>query len=74
MRVFKKYVGYTIYQYITLKRFLLAEKYLLEKKSSTEVFLRCGFKNYSTFQKAFTKHYGITPSQYVKKAVKYNGA
>lgn len=73
MRVFKKYVGYTIYQYIMLKRFLLAEKYLLENRSTTEVFLRCGFKNYSSFQKAFTKHYGITPSQYVKTAVKYKG-
>lgn len=72
MRVFKKYVGYTVHQYITLKRFMLAEKYLLENKSATEVFMRCGFRNYSTFQKAFTKHYGVTPSQFAKKMVKYN--
>lgn len=72
MRVFKKYVGYTIHHYITLKRFLLAERYLLEGMAATEVFMHCGFQNYSTFQKAFTKHYGVTPSQYAKKAVRYN--
>lgn len=71
MRVFKKYVGYTIHQHITMKRFQLGERYLLEGKSGTEVFMRCGFKNYSTFQKAFTKHYGLTPSQFAKKMVKY---
>lgn len=72
MRVFKKYVGYTIHHYITLKRFLMAEKYLGKGMAATEVFLHCGFQNYSTFQKAFTKHYGITPSQYARKAVRYN--
>lgn len=72
LRQFKKNVGYTVYQYIMLKRFLLAEKYLSENMPATEVYHRCGFKNYSTFIQAFTKHYGIPPGQYAKQTIRYN--
>ncbi len=67
LRKFKKNMGYTIYQYILLKRLHLAEKFLSENVSVMETAFRCGFKSYSTFLRTFTKHYGTTPWRFSQK-------
>ncbi len=67
MHRFKEETGFTIHSYITQKRLLLAADMLREKVPATEVALRCGFKDYSTFQRAFKKMYNKTPRDYSSK-------
>ncbi|MDR1246938.1 MAG: helix-turn-helix domain-containing protein [Clostridiales Family XIII bacterium] len=73
-REFKKNVGYTIHQYITLKRLLMAEELLLfNDVSVTEVCTRCGFRDYSNFIRTFTKYYGMPPGQFSNTSGRYTG-
>lgn len=63
---FKKYTGYTIYQYIKQKRLILAKMLLKEGLQVTEVCMRCGFGDYSNFIRAFKKAFGVPPKKYYK--------
>lgn len=63
MHYFKKETGYTIGNYITEKRILLAKQLVLNGASFTEACFQCGFKNYSTFTRAIKKVYNTTPKQ-----------
>ncbi|MDF2610556.1 MAG: AraC-type DNA-binding protein [Lachnospiraceae bacterium] len=60
MHFFKEETGYTIGNYITKKRLLLA-KSLIQSKTITEVCYLSGFKNYSTFSRAFKKEFNTVP-------------
>ncbi|MDR1247422.1 MAG: AraC family transcriptional regulator [Clostridiales Family XIII bacterium] len=67
LREFKKCIGYTVHQYILIKRLLLAENLLAEGKSTiTEICFNCGFVSYTNFIRAFKKHYGISPGKFSK--------
>jgi AraC-like DNA-binding protein len=73
LREFKRNVGYTVHQYILIKRLLMAEELLSKSDMSiTEICLQCGFGDYSNFMRLFTKHYGIPPSQFAKRAKLFN--
>lgn len=61
-RNFKSTTGSTIRAYITTKRLLMAKAYLREGMCATEAAAACGFQNYSTFYRAYAKHFGTTPS------------
>lgn len=61
MHFFKEETGYTIGNYITKKRLLLAKNLIQSGKSITEVCYLSGFKNYSTFSRAFKKEFKIIP-------------
>ncbi|MFA9463552.1 MAG: AraC family transcriptional regulator [Velocimicrobium sp.] len=63
MRTFKAETGYSLHHYITNKRLLLACDLLSHDFSIGEVCFQCGFKDYSTFFRAFKKKYNCTPSQ-----------
>ncbi len=63
MHYFKKETGYTIGNYITEKRILLAKQLVLNGATFTEACFQCGFKNYSTFTRAIKKVYHTTPKQ-----------
>lgn len=65
-REFKKYMGITIYRYITLKRLIRSKDYILQKDSITDVYKKSGFGDYSNFFRSFKKEYGITPKEYYK--------
>jgi len=61
-RLFKTNVGTTVGQYIKLKRLFLAKELLSQGMHPTEVYSRCGFRDYSTFFRAFKKQFEKAPT------------
>jgi AraC-like DNA-binding protein len=61
MHFFKEETGYTIGNYITEKRLLLAKDLVQKGCSITEACFQSGFKNYSTFSRAFKKTFNTLP-------------
>ena len=65
MRLFKRLTGYTVHSYVQQKRLLLAAELLKNGHAATDAAERSGFRDYSTFQRAFKAEFGVTPSAYV---------
>lgn len=63
MRLFKTETGYTIGNYINYKRLLLAKELIASGEPITQACYDCGFKNYSTFSRAYKSHFGESPRQ-----------
>ena len=63
MRTFKNETGYSIHQYITEKRILLARSYIMGGMPATSACIECGFRDYSSFSRAFKNQLGIMPSE-----------
>lgn len=63
MRQFKEETGYTIHQYITEKRVLEARNLMMAGVSATRACYECGFKDYSTFSRAFKARIEKKPSE-----------
>lgn len=63
MRQFKEETGYTMHQYITEKRVLAARDMILDGVPATKASLECGFKDYSTFSRAFKNKIKKNPTQ-----------
>ncbi|MBH1939501.1 helix-turn-helix domain-containing protein [Mobilitalea sibirica] len=61
MHFFKEETGYTIGNYITEKRLLIAKNLVQNKTPITEACYQSGFKNYSTFYRAFKKAFHTVP-------------
>lgn len=61
MRQFKKETGYTIGSYITNKRLLYARELIQRGETLTQTCFTCGFKEYSSFHRAYKKLFGISP-------------
>ena len=64
-RIFKEETNSTIHQYILKKRLLLSKRYIEQGLPINEIYLKCGFQDYSNFFRAFKKEYSITPKQYL---------
>ena len=62
MRVFKNETGYSIHQYISEKRILYARNQIMSGIPATTACLECGFKDYSSFSRAFKNQLGMLPS------------
>lgn len=60
-RIFRAATGTTVWQYITIKRLYFAKELLAEGKKPTEIAPLCGFKDYTTFFRAYKKMFGIAP-------------
>lgn len=60
---FSREMGTSVYKYITLKRLLSARQMLLEGIPAGEASVRCGFKDYTNFYRAFKAEYGISPAE-----------
>lgn len=58
---FKKETGTSLYHFITLKRLAAARQMLMEGQSPGDVYLSCGFRDYTVFYKAFKAEYGTSP-------------
>ena len=63
MRLFKSETGYTIGSYITYRRLLNARSLIAQGMSITEACFSSGFKDYSTFSRAYKAHFNETPKK-----------
>jgi len=62
MRLFRAQTGFTVYTYLQQRR-LMAARHLIERgMRATEACYRCGFRSYSSFTRAYNKHFGTTPT------------
>ena len=57
MHFFKEKTGTSLGQYITGKRLILAKHLMENGLSRTEACFQCGYKNYSTFTRAYQKQF-----------------
>ena len=57
--IFKKFTGLTIGEYTTQKRLSMADDLVKEGESLSDAALKAGFKNYSSFYKAYKKHFSV---------------
>ena len=62
MRKFKNETGYTIHNYITSKRLLMARSLISQGMPIMKAALASGFRDYTTFVRAYKKQFGKAPS------------
>ncbi len=63
MHLFKEETGSTIGGYLNTRRLLLARKLIRGGMRITEACYSCGFKNYSTFLRAYKKYFRCSPRE-----------
>lgn len=63
--VFTENFGTSLHQYIIKKRLTLCVNAIVSGTDISEAYLLCGFKDYSSFYRAFKKEYGKSPRDYV---------
>lgn len=62
-RLFKDATGTTVWKYITTKRLVKARQLIESGENPTHIFAtQCGFSNYSSFYRAYVKHFGCAPT------------
>ena len=62
MRMFRAETGFTVYTYLQQRRLLAARQLMERGMRATEACYRCGFRSYSSFTRAYNKHFGTTPT------------
>ena len=65
---FVKYTGRSVYDYVLYRRGLLAKEMINSGVPLSEVAFQCGFNDYSSFLRAFSKMAGMSPSAYRKSS------
>lgn len=67
MHAFKEETGYTIGNYLSTKRLLLARDRIRQGEPITNVCYECGFRNYSTFSRAYKKNFDCSPREQLSR-------
>ena len=62
MRLFHQETGFTVHSYLSHRRLLYARELMNGGMRATEACYRCGFRSYSSFTRAYNKHFGTTPT------------
>lgn len=62
-RRFKKATGTSVAKYVHTKRMLCARQMLLDNEKPTAICADCGFKDYSTFYRAYVRYFGHSPKE-----------
>ena len=62
MRLFRAQTGFTIHTYLMQRRLLAARQMIEKGMRATEACYRTGFRSYSSFTRAYNKHFGSTPT------------
>ncbi len=62
--LFKDTLGISLHQYIIKKRLAECRNAIVTGTSITEAYEKFGFRDYSSFYKAFRKEYGMSPKEY----------
>lgn len=70
--IFKQNLGISLHQYILKKRLAMSRDAILGRSEISEAALLYGFKDYSSFYKAFCKEYGLSPKEYRRQYVGYS--
>lgn len=65
-QTFKKEMGISLHKYIVEKRLIYAHRLIMENQKATNVYLECGYNDYSSFYKAYLKMFRHPPSYHKK--------
>ncbi len=66
MHKFKANTGYSIHNYVNNKRMQKSAEYIKSGMAPSEASVKCGFNDYSSFVRAFSKMYGSPPKKFYK--------
>ena len=62
-RIVKDATGSPVWEYITAKRLALAREKMLSGMTALRIAEECGFGDYSSFYRAYVRHYGHSPRE-----------
>ena len=74
MRQFREETGMTIHNYLLQRRLLHARDLVEKGMRATEACYRSGFRSYSSFTRAYGKHFGTTPTGRVDRSAEREGS
>ncbi len=60
---FKESTGTSIGKYISSKRMILARQKIRQGQKPTDIYTACGYQDYSTFYRAYTRFFGSSPKE-----------
>ena len=66
-RLFKRECKMSFSDYVNSERVKLSVSYILKGESVTVAAFRVGFNNISYFNRSFKRHFGVSPTEYIKR-------